>query len=120
MNWLALTLPGVLVAYFLYLRPFLHAKPALQAFYDQADGFWAKVWAICGKSVVLAFAYFIQAVSWALQLIDPLAAALGDPELRQQITTTLSTNPQILGWVAMAISGITIVAKLRSLTKSFS
>ncbi|WP_141339694.1 hypothetical protein [Bradyrhizobium sp. USDA 3458] len=118
MIWLALTLPGLIVAYFLFLRPVLHAIPALKTFYDEADGFWAKVWAICGKSVTIAFSAFVQAVGWALQWIDPLASMLGDPDLKAQITSTLQANPQLLGYVLMGISAITIAARLRSIAKA--
>ncbi len=115
MIWLALTLPGLLVAYFLFLRPVLGAIPALKSFYEEADGFWSKVWALCGNSVTLAFAYFIQALSWALQWIDPIANFFGDPDLRQQMTEALQANPKVLGYVLMAISFCTIAARVRSL-----
>lgn len=117
MTFLLLTLPGLIVGYFLFLRPALKAVPAFKEFYAQADGFWAKVWAICGNSATLAWSYFIQVLGWALQWIDPIASALGDPDLRQQITETLGANPQILGYVLMAISAVTIAARLRSITK---
>lgn len=118
LTYAALILPGLIVAYALFLRPVLGAMPALKQFYVEADGFWQKVWALCGKSVTLAFAYFVQAVSWCLQWIDPISSALGDPDLRNQITENLQANPKVLGYVLMAISGITIAARLRSLAKS--
>lgn len=114
----ALILPGLIVAYALFLRPVLHAMPRFKQFFTEADGFWEKVWALCGKSVTLAFAYFVQAISWALQWIDPIASFLGDPDLRQQITDTLQTNPKILGYVLMGISFITIAARVRSFSKT--
>lgn len=120
MSWLTfagLTLPGLIVGYFLFLRPALHAVPAFKEFYAEADGFWAKVWALCGKSATMAFAYFIQALSWALQWIDPIATFFGDPELRQQITDGLQANPKVLGYVLMAISFATIAARLRGIAK---
>lgn len=117
MTFLLLTLPGLIVGYFLFLRPALKAVPAFKEFYAEADGFWAKVWAICGNSATLAWSYFIQVLGWVLQWIDPIAGALGDPDLRQQITETLGANPQILGYVLMAISAVTIAARLRSITK---
>jgi hypothetical protein len=113
-----LILPGLIVAYALFLRPILHAIPRFQKFYTEADGFWEKVWALCGKSVTLAFAYIVQAISWLLQWIDPIANFLGDPDLRQQITDTLQTNPKILGYVLMGISFITIAARVRSFSKA--
>lgn len=123
MNWLifiAFVLSGLAVGYALFLRPVLHAMPALKQFYAEADGFWQKVWALCGKSVTLAFAYVVQATSWLLQWIDPLASMVGDPDLRQQITETLSSNPKLLGYVLMAISAITIAARLRSIAKGIA
>jgi hypothetical protein len=117
MNWLtflALVLPGLVVGYALFLRPVLHAMPAFKQLYAEADGFWQKAWALCGKRVSLAFAYVIQAIGWLLQWIDPLANLLGDPDLRQQITDNLQTNPKMLGYVLMAISFITIAARVRS------
>lgn len=117
MIWLALILPGVIVAYFLYLRPILHSLPMLKRFYDEADGFWSTVWAFCGRSVTMAFSYFIQVLSWALQAVDPIANFLGDPDLRQQITDGLQANPKVLGYILMGISFCTIAARLRGLVK---
>lgn len=117
MIWLALILPGLIVAYFLYLRPFLHTLPMLKRFYDEADGFWSTVWAFCGRSFTLAFSYFIQVLSWALQAIDPIASMVGDPDLRQQITEGLQANPKVLGYILMAISFLTIAARLQGLVK---
>ncbi len=118
MTFLALTLPGAIVAYWLFLRPVLRAYPAFKQFYAEADTFWEKVWALCGKSVTLAFSYFIQALSWALQWIDPIASFLGDPALREQITERLKADPVILGYVLMAISFFTIAARVRSMMPS--
>ncbi len=118
MIFLALTLPGLVVAYWLYVRPFLRALPMFKKFYASADGFWAKVWALCGKSATMAWGLFLQAVGWMLQLIDPIAATLGDPDFRQQIMSTLGADPKIGGYILMAISFITIAARLRGLAKS--
>jgi hypothetical protein len=117
MIWLALILPGVIVAYVLFLRPVLRALPQMKAFYADADGFWQKAWALCGKSLTLAFSYGVQAVGVALQWIDPIADMVGDPDLRTQITNTLQANPKALGYVLMMISAITIAARLRSIAK---
>ena len=113
--FLALTLPGAIVAYVLFVRPVLSALPAFKQFYAEADGFWAKVWALCGKSVTLAFAYFIQGLGWLLQWMDPIATFFGDPDLREQLTVALKANPKILGYVLMAISVATIAARVRSI-----
>lgn len=118
MTFALMILPGLIVGYFLFLRPVLHALPELKQFYAEADGFWATAWALCGKSVTMVWAFVLQGLSWALQWIDPIANMVGDPELRTQITDTLGANPKILGYVLMAISFVTIAARLRSFAKA--
>lgn len=112
---LALTMPGLVVAYVLFIRPELAAMPRFKSLYARADGFWAKVWALCGKSFTLAFSYFIQGLSWCLQWIDPIATFFGDPDLREQLTATLQADPKILGYVMMFISAATIAARVHGL-----
>ena len=112
-----LIVPGLIVFYFLFLRHALKAIPALQKFYAEADGFWASIWAVCGKSLTIAWSYAVILLGAALQWIDPIASALGDPELRQQITALIA-DPKVLGYVSMAISLITILARLRSIAKA--
>lgn len=118
MIWWLLILPGIVVAYFFFLRPILHAAPALKEFYDNADGFWGKVWAICGRSITVAWSYFLAFVGFVMQAIEPIGAALGDPDIKEQVTSALSADPKLLGYVAMAISAITLAARLRSFTKA--
>jgi hypothetical protein len=113
----ALILPGLFAAYAFWLRPMLRALPQFKAFYAEADSFWAKVWALCGRSATFAFAGFVQLVGWALQSIDPLAKALGDPDMQAQITAHLQANPKVLGYVMIAISVITVMARLRTYAK---
>lgn len=116
MIWL-LILPGLFAAYFIFLRPVLKAIPALKQFYTEADGFWAKVWAVCGQSVTMAWGYFLAGIGFVMQWIEPLASALGDPDIKQQVTDTLQADPKILGYVLMGISGVTLAARLRSISK---
>lgn len=111
-------LPGLVVGYALFLRPVLHALPQLKEFYAEADGFWQKVWGLCGRSVTIIWGLALQLAGQALQWIDPVASALGDPDLRTQITDTLQANPKVLGYVLMAISFITIAARLRGIGKT--
>lgn len=119
MNWLyaILIIPGLACAYFLFLRPVLAAIPALKKFYTEADGFWAKVSALGGHSITVAWGYFMMVVGVVVQWIEPLASALGDPDIKAQITGTLQADPQILGYFLMAVSAITIAARLRSISK---
>lgn len=117
MIYLAAILPGLLAGYFIFLRPVLKAIPALKDFYAQADGFWAKVKALSGNSLTVAWSYFMAFVGFILQWIDPLASALGDPGFKAQVTQTLQANPVILGYVLMGISAVTLAARLRSIAK---
>lgn len=117
-SFLFLTLPGLIVAYVLFARPLL--KQHFSKLYAEADGFWAKVWALCGKSATLAWASAFQGLGYCLQWIDPIATALGDPDLRQSITDYLQADPKVLGYAMMVISGITIIARLRNLFKDAS
>lgn len=113
--FLCLILPGLIAGYALIARPLLHRIPAFAAFYAEADGFWAKVWALCGNSLTVAWGYIVGGAGVALTAIGPIATMLGDPELKTQITSTLQGNPQVLGYVMFGISVITIAARLRSI-----
>lgn len=115
---LILIVPGLVVAYSFLLRPLLHKIPALKTFYDDADGFWASLWAMCGKSMTMLWGYVVLAVGSVLQLLDPISTALGDPQLKDQVTSALQANPKALGWFAIGVSIITISARIRSLGKA--
>jgi hypothetical protein len=110
-------LPGLVVTYALVLRPFLGKVPALQASYAEADGFWAKVWAYCGKSVTVTWGYLLGGFGSAIAMLDPLANVVGDPDLKDKVTSLLQSNPQVLGYLTIGISVITIAARLRSIAK---
>jgi hypothetical protein len=112
-----LIVPGLIVAYAMILRPLLHRIPEFQKFYAEADGFWAKVWAICGKSVTVAWSYIVGGVGASFALLDPIASALGDPQLNSQVSGALQSNPRFLGYFAIGVSVITIAARLRSISK---
>lgn len=114
---LLLILPGLLAAYFMFLRPRLKAYPALAAFYAEADGFWAKVWAICGNSLTLAWSYALAAIGFLLNQLDTIATTLGDPNFKQQVGDFLHSDPKYLGYFAMVVSGFTIASRLRSIAK---
>ena len=120
MNWFLafLIVPGLVAAYVLLLRPLLAAIPQLRKFYAEADGFWAKVSALGWHSATIAWSYFMIVVGLIMNWIEPLATALGDPDIKNQVTNTLQADPKILAYVMMAISAITIAARLRSITKA--
>lgn len=112
---LLLIVPGLLAAYFIFLRPVLKAIPAFKEFYAEADGFWAKLKALAGNSLTVAWSYFMAGVGFVMQWIEPISTALGDPDLKAQVTNTLQANPVILGYVLMGISAVTLAARLRSI-----
>jgi len=114
---LFLIVPGLACLYAMFLRAMLRKIPALATFYAEADGFWAKVWAWCGKSITVLWGYILGGVGSALALVDPVSAALGDPDLKNQVTSALQSNPKILGYFTIAVSVVTIAARLRSIGK---
>lgn len=114
---LILILPGLLAAYLMFLRPRLKAYPAFAQFYAEADGFWAKVWAICGKSLTMAWSYILMAVGAVFDQIDNIATTLGDPNFKQQVTTLIGSDPKVIGYFAMVVSAVTIATRLRSIAK---
>jgi hypothetical protein len=118
MIFLALTVPGLIAGYALILRPFLHRIPAFAVFYAEADGFWAKVWALCGNSLTVAWGYVLGGIGSSLALIEPIGSLLGDPGLQEQISNALKSNPQVLGYVMFGISIITILVRIRSILKA--
>lgn len=120
MIYLIAILPGLIVGYALFLRPVLHALPQLKNFYAEADGFWQKAWALSGKSATIVWGFALSGLGTVFQWLDPIAAALGDPDLKAQVMETLKDNPQFLAYALMGISAITIAARLRSFAKAAS
>lgn len=118
MFWFFMILPGVPCAYFIFVRPILHAIPALKSFYVEADTFWAKVWALMARSVTVTWGLFLTGIGTLFQWLDPIASALGEPDFKAQVMEVLKDNPQYLAYTTMGISAITIVARLRSVSGS--
>jgi hypothetical protein len=118
MKFVFLILPGLACLYFFVMRPALAAMPQFKKFYSEADGFWMKVWAVCGKSATMAWSYILAGIGMAVQLIDPVASALGDPDLHNQVTNALASDPKILGYFAIFVSVVTIASRLRTITKA--
>lgn len=116
--WTAiLILPGLIAAYLLFLRPRLKAYPAFVAFFKAADGVWAKLWALCGNSLTMAWGYFLGLVGVMFDQLDTIATTLGDPNFKQQVGDFLHSDPKYLGYFAMVVSGFTIAARLRGIGK---
>ena len=117
MLWLIPIVPGLIVSYAMFLRPVLHKIASLNKFYTEADGFWGKAWALCDKSVTMLWGYILGGIGTALALLDPIASTLGDPNFNTQVTTFLQGNPKYLGYFTIAVSIITLAARLRTLAK---
>ncbi len=110
-------LPGLLAAYFMILRPVLSAMPQFKKFYAEADTIWAKIWVICGKSLTIAWSYMLLGIGGLLNQLDGIAATLGDPNFKNQVTDFLHADPKYLGYFAMVVSAFTIAARLRSIAE---
>ena len=118
MLWTILIVPGLLAFYCMFLRKELSAFPAFKDFYAKADGFWAKVWALCGKSITMAWSYILMGLGGLLNQLDSIAATLGDPNFKSQVEGLLHSDPKYLGYFAMTVSAFTIAARLKSIAKS--
>lgn len=120
MDWfvVALVLPGFVAAYFMFIRPALSALPAFKTFYAEADGFWQKAWAVCGKSITMVWSWALMVIGGVFNQLDNIASTLGDPSFKQQVADVLHADPKALGYFAMVVSAVTIAARLRSLAKA--
>ena len=115
---LLLIFPGLVVLYVLALRPLLHKIPALQKFYAESDGVWAKAWALCGRSITIGWGYILGGIGSGVALIDPLATLLGAPDFKTQVATALASHPEYMGYFTILVSVVTIAARLRSIGKA--
>jgi hypothetical protein len=76
-----------------------------------------KIKAICLSSLTIAWGYCLALAGAALQVIDSVADALGDADLREQIGSAIG-DARTTGRILLGISVITIIARLRSLRKA--
>ena len=121
MLWLfILVLVAMIAAYVLVLRSLLHKLPMLAGFYAEADSFWAKVWALFGRSATVAWGYLITAAATAMQGLSELAQILGDPslDLKAQLIEILKDYPAVVSGIGIAFGLITIVVRLRTIGRS--
>jgi hypothetical protein len=73
--------------------------------------------AACLSSLTIAWGYCLALAGAALQVIDSVADALGDPGLREQIDSAVG-DAKTAGRILLGISVITIIARLRSLRRA--
>jgi len=109
--WLALAC----LVYAAVVRPILHAIPVLKDYYREAATPWSRFSALAWHSATVAWGYLVALVAATVSLLDNFAAAVGDPELKQEITDAFASyGPRIIAGIAI----ISIVARLRSVKKS--
>lgn len=108
---------GAVIGYVAFLRPVLETVPVFREMYRQESTVLGKLWAVCGRSASILWSYFLTALAALWGMIDPLAEALGDPNLRDQLLGGLKGHPAIVGYVVFGVAGVTLVARVRSIRK---
>jgi hypothetical protein len=78
---------------------------------------WAKIKKACFHSLTIAWGYCLAVVGAAMQGVDTLADALGDPNLRDQISTAIG-DARTVGRILLGVSIVTLVARLRTARKA--
>jgi len=78
---------------------------------------WIRIKACCLNSLTIAWGYCMAFVGVMMQAIDVTADALGDPELKDQISAAIG-DTRVVGRILLGISIVTILARLRSLRKA--
>jgi hypothetical protein len=117
MTWIiCATLLGLAGVYFAIVRPILEAKPQFKSFYDEADTFWKKVWAFSYKSATVLLSYIQGLLGILATQLDSIAALLGDPDFKTQVSNMLGAEPKTLGYVMLAMSLIMFAARMRSIS----
>jgi hypothetical protein len=77
---------------------------------------FAKLKAFCLNSLTVAWGYLLALLGLMLQLVDAAGDVLGDPAIKDQISVAVG-DPAWAGRVLLAISIITLAARLRSIRK---
>lgn len=78
---------------------------------------WARVKACCLNSLTVAWGYCLAFAGTVMQGIDTIADALGDPNLKDQISAAIG-DTKIAGRILLGLSIVTIIARLRSIRKA--
>jgi hypothetical protein len=78
---------------------------------------WARIKASCRHSLTIAWSYCLAVVGAAMQGLDTLADALGDPNLRDQISAAIG-DARTVGRILLGVSLVTLIARLRTARKA--
>jgi hypothetical protein len=76
----------------------------------------AKVKAFCLNSLTIAWGYTLALLGVVLQFIDSVGDILNDPGLKDQVFAAIG-DPVWAGRVLLAISIVTLVARLRTIRR---
>jgi hypothetical protein len=77
---------------------------------------WARIKAFCLNSLTIAWGYCLAFAGAIMQGADSIADALGDPNLKDQISASIG-DARMAGRILLGISVVTIIARFRSLKK---
>ncbi|MBR1249411.1 hypothetical protein JQ609_21090 [Bradyrhizobium sp. AUGA SZCCT0169] len=75
-----------------------------------------RIKAFCLNSLTIAWSYFLAVLGLLLQLVDAAGDFLGDPAIKDEVSAAVG-DPTWAGRVLLAISIVTLAARLRSLRK---
>jgi hypothetical protein len=75
-----------------------------------------KIKALCLNSWTVAWGYLLAMTGVMLQVVDAAGDVLGDPAIKEQVSAAVG-NPTWSGRILLAISIVTLVARLRSIRK---
>jgi len=78
---------------------------------------WTKAKAVCHHSLTIAWGYCLAIAGVAMQGLDTIADALGDPNLKDQITAAVG-DTRTVGRILLGVSIVTLVARLRTVRKA--
>jgi hypothetical protein len=78
---------------------------------------WARIKSCSLNSLTIAWSYLLAFAGAAMQAVDTIADALGDPNLKDQISAAIG-DAKTAGRILLGVSIVTIIARLRSLRKA--
>ena len=78
---------------------------------------WARIKACCLSSLTVAWGYCLAFIGTAMQAAETLSDMLGDPDFKDQLSAAIG-DTKTAGRILVAVSIVTIIARLRSLRKA--
>jgi hypothetical protein len=78
---------------------------------------WARAKALCLHSLTIAWGYCLAIAGAAMQGLDVIADAFGDPNLKDQISAAIG-DTRTVGRILLGVSIVTLIARLRTARKA--